>query len=60
MATVTAATKSFEAADQAALATELRQAAEDFANGDFIDVTIEDLDRCTVAGEWPWPHERSV
>jgi hypothetical protein len=60
MATSTAATKSFEAASQAALAEELRQAEEDFANGDFIEVTIEELDRCIVAGEWPWQREHSA
>jgi hypothetical protein len=60
MATTTAATKSFEGAAQAALAEELHQAEEDFVNGDFIDVTIEELDRCIVAGEWPWQHEPSA
>jgi len=54
MATAAAATKAFEAAAQATLAEELRQAEEDFANGDFIDITIEELDRCILAGEWPW------
>jgi hypothetical protein len=60
MATSTAATKSFDAASQAALAEELRQAEEDFANGDFVEVTIEELDCCVVAGEWPWQHEASA
>ena len=54
MATVTAATKAFDAPDQAVLAEELRHAEKDLANGDFIDVTIEELDRCIVAGKWPW------
>lgn len=60
MATATAATKGFEAAAQATLAEELRHAEEDFANGDFIEVTIEELDRCILAGEWPWQDEPSA
>jgi hypothetical protein len=60
MATATAAKKGFEAAAQAALAEELQQAEEDFANGDFIDVTIEELDRRIMADEWPWQHEPSA
>ena len=60
MATAAAATKAFEAAAQATLAEELRQAEEDFANGDFIDITIEELDRCILAGEWPWQDEPSA
>jgi hypothetical protein len=58
MSTATTATKSFGVT--ATLAGELQQAEEDFANGDFIDVTIEELDRCIVAGEWPWQREPSV
>ena len=60
MATLTAATKSLGVTAQGALAEELRQAEEDFANGDFIEVTIEELDRCIVAGEWPWQDEPSA
>jgi hypothetical protein len=44
---------------QAGLDEELRQAEADFAGGDFFDLTIEELDRCTTAGEWPWPDESS-
>ena len=28
------------------------QADEDFATGDFIELTVEELDRCVTAGEW--------
>jgi hypothetical protein len=52
MATTAAMTDS--QGSQAELEDEVRQADEDFASGDFIDVTIEELDRCTAAGEWPW------
>lgn len=39
------------------LEDELRRAEQDFAQGDFIELTVEDLDRCIAAGEWPWPTE---
>jgi hypothetical protein len=45
--------------EQAELEEELRQAEEDFARGDFVALTIEQLDRCIAAGEWPWPEESS-
>jgi hypothetical protein len=54
MATPNAA-KSLDATGQAALEEELRQAEEDFARGDFLELTSEELDRCIAAGEWPWP-----
>ncbi|MGH7435775.1 MAG: hypothetical protein ACRENE_08875 [Polyangiaceae bacterium] len=57
--TPAAAAKNTDASAQAELEHELRQAEEDFVNGDFIDVTIEELDRCIASGEWPWQHEPS-
>lgn len=42
-------------ASQAELEDELRQAQEEFARGDFIELTIEELDRAIAAGVWPWP-----
>jgi hypothetical protein len=39
---------------QAALEDELRRAEQDFAQGDVIELTVEDLGRCIAAGEWPW------
>jgi hypothetical protein len=42
---------------QTELQEELRQAEEDFARGDFIELTLEQLDRSIAAGEWPWPEE---
>jgi hypothetical protein len=59
MATPTAAMKPSDAVAQAELEEELRRAEADFANGHFIDVTIEELDRCIAVGEWPWQHEPS-
>ncbi len=53
------AAKSLTAPAQAELQEELREAEEDFARGDFIELTIDELDRCVAAGEWPWPDESS-
>lgn len=44
---------------QAELEEELRRAEQDFTRGDFIELTVEDLDRSIAAGEWPWPTESS-
>jgi hypothetical protein len=44
---------------QAEIQEELRQAEADFARGDFVELTIEELDRCIAAGEWPWQDESS-
>jgi hypothetical protein len=54
MATPTCAAKSFQAISQAELVEELRQAEEDFARGDFVELTTEELDRCVAAAAWPW------
>jgi hypothetical protein len=59
MATLTGAMKTSDALVQAELEQELRRAEEDFANGDFIDVTIEELDRCIATGKCPWQDEPS-
>jgi hypothetical protein len=39
------------------LAEELRQADEDFERGDYIELTVEQLDRSIATGESPWPDE---
>jgi hypothetical protein len=49
-----------EAVEQAELEAELGQAERDFASGDFVELTLEQLDRCIAAGEWPWPNESSA
>jgi hypothetical protein len=54
MATPPAAPMSSKAQAQAELEEELRQAEEEFARGDYIEVTGEELDRCVAAGIWPW------
>ncbi len=59
MPTPTAAAKSSQGTLQAELEEELRQAEEDFARGNFVELTIEELDRCVAAGEWPWQHASS-
>jgi len=37
--------------------TELRSALEDLANGDFVELTPEEIERCSVTGESPWRRE---
>jgi hypothetical protein len=59
MAAPTAAAKSTQMATHAGLEEELRQAEQDFARGDFIELTVEQLDACTAAGQWPWQRESS-
>ncbi len=49
MATPNVATAAQASNAQAELEEELRQAERDFANGDFIELTIEQLDRCIAA-----------
>ncbi len=61
MTTPNAAANGCEAmTGQAELEEELRQADADFARGDFIDITLDELDRCIAAGQWPWPEESSA
>jgi hypothetical protein len=43
-----------EGGPELGLEDEVRQAERDFAQGDFIEVTIAQLDQCLAAGEWPW------
>jgi hypothetical protein len=44
---------------QAELEAELRDAEDAFARGEFLDLTVEALDRCMAAGTWPWQHASS-
>jgi hypothetical protein len=39
------------------LEAELLAAERDFENGDYIEVTAEQLERCIATGESPWPDE---
>jgi len=55
MATPNAAEDSIDRVMQAELENELGQAEDEFARGDFIELTIEELDRAIAAGVWPWP-----
>lgn len=58
MTTSNAAANGFETMDaQAEFEDELRQAEADFACGDFVDVTLDEIDRCIAAAEWPWSDE---
>lgn len=49
------AAQSLEMTAQAELEAELRSAEQDFAQGDFVELTVQELDRCVGANEWPWP-----
>lgn len=42
---------------QADLEDELHQAEQEFAEGDFVDVTVAQLDRCLNTEQWPWANE---
>lgn len=44
---------------QAELEAELRQAERDFANGDFIELSDEQLDRIVETGQSPWALDES-
>jgi hypothetical protein len=39
------------------LERELLQAMADFENGDYIQLTVEQLEHCAATGESPWPDE---
>ncbi len=61
MSTPNTAANGFEArTGQEELTEELRQAEADFARGDFVDITLDEIDRCIAAGDWPWPDESSA
>jgi hypothetical protein len=57
MATPNAA-KNLEATEEP-LEDELRRAEQELARGDFVELTVDELDRHIAAGEWPWPTESS-
>jgi hypothetical protein len=59
MATPSVVVKTSQATLQGELEEELRHAEEDFARGDFVELTVEELDRCIAAGEWPWQRASS-
>jgi len=43
------------------LEAELLAAERDFENGDYIELTAEELERCIETGEWPkWPDGSSL
>jgi hypothetical protein len=42
-------------AQQTELEEELRRAKADFAHGDFLELTLEEIDRCIEAADWAWP-----
>jgi hypothetical protein len=57
MATSTNAARTSHLAQQAELEAELRQAEADFVNGDYVELTAEQLEHCIRTGESPWLDE---
>lgn len=47
--------RAFQASPE--LEQELLQAMQDFERGDYVDVTVEQLEHCAATGESPWPDE---
>lgn len=43
--------------DDSNLEGELLQAMADFDRGDYIELTVEQLEHCAATGESPWPKE---
>jgi hypothetical protein len=39
------------------LERELIQAEQDFDTGDYLELTVEQLEHCAATGESPWPDE---
>lgn len=54
-----ASATSSQVATEAALDVELRRAEDDFASGEFIDLSVDELDRCIDAGVSPWQRASS-
>ena len=42
------------------LERELLQAMEDFERGDYVELTVEQLEHCAATGESPWPEESRI
>jgi hypothetical protein len=59
MATPTAATTPTRTEHHLDIENELQQANSDFDQGDFIELSIDEFDRCVDAGVWPWQRESS-
>lgn len=45
--------------DEADLLAEILAAEADFERGDYIELTVEQLEHCAATGESPWPHDES-
>lgn len=44
-------------ADESDLLAEILAAEADFERGDYIELTLEQLEHCAATGEWPWPDD---
>jgi len=45
--------------DQSDLIQEILSAEADFERGDYIELTVEQLEHCAATGESPWPDDES-
>ena len=52
-----AATLRTASAESLDLDAELELAVEEIDRGDCIELSTEQLERCALGGEWPWPDE---
>ncbi len=50
---------SHAAADESDLLAEILAAEADFERGDYIELTVEQLEHCAATGESPWPDDES-
>lgn len=46
-------------ADESDLLEEILAAEADFERGDYIELTVEQLEHCAATGESPWPDDES-
>lgn len=46
-------------ADESDLLAEILAAEADFERGDYIELTVEQLEHCAATGESPWPDDES-
>ena len=45
--------------DESDLLAEILAAEADFERGDYIELTVEQLEHCAATGESPWPDDES-
>lgn len=56
---VSTATPAPSVVDESDLLEEILAAEADFERGDYIELTVEQLEHCAATGESPWPDDES-